>query len=853
MPGKEVYEVEAVPVYTGGGMDQAPAGAVFGTVVGQPATTMNSLAAGYGGENPDANWEPAAPRPARRCSAAMVAAWTMMAVLLVVAMALGAGGGDGENANGRGPQHGADGADGQQVLGPTATPTPGSPPPPPPRPAPPPPLQFAVTLNEDISNIQDGTAERAAFERAFAADLAVSLGVSAADIRVLGVTAGSVSVTFEVARVPTNLDVLGVLTVQRPSLAGRSFQAVVEIPPAGAANTGACTSRLSCATLAMPDMVAQGTTHFWVAIEDPANAVALSEWQHPTNTWPADDGFITVPLSFDYQFYGIPERSVSVGTNGYLTFGQMDHYPYGNTLVIPTPGGDIGGASVDGLVAVMWTDLDPSVGGQVYHQGNHEQQVVTWQAVPYFSHNRTAAASSPGSTFQSILYASGDMVLQYQHIERPDLINNPSVTTGHATPSIGFENHDGSKGAQVTYGWQQAPPDGAAYLVREGMATWVLDRVEHTLDSALVCGESHLESHVFAGRVAARGETLADRAVCHGHDDTVTSGWEHAANLCGILGSRLCTLTELEDGETAASGCAHDNEQTWAIDKPVEYLDDEGTIAEGRSCPDSMHWATSRTAGVYGDPSGAPSVPGRMCVEDGSNLAVRCCADAVVGTPCAMPAYTFPAAFPAPSPVPHATPVVEAMATSIDDAHVTLRLSLTLGPEARNVYALHGGTTTGSPLYFPPAYQVTTPFGVHVGGVNPALWGFVNAADPTQANAQWDSWLTVGITDGDHTSSLGSVGIGWSSWDESNALVEDGTAGGAVFCMNPGLGPTMAEVVVAQLTLPVGRVGVGDSTMIATMGVQGRSKRLDGTWQLADGTADHSLPDWNQDHLVFQL
>jgi hypothetical protein len=33
MPGKEVYEVEAVPVYTGGGMDETAAGTVVGTVV----------------------------------------------------------------------------------------------------------------------------------------------------------------------------------------------------------------------------------------------------------------------------------------------------------------------------------------------------------------------------------------------------------------------------------------------------------------------------------------------------------------------------------------------------------------------------------------------------------------------------------------------------------------------------------------------------------------------------------------------------------------------------------------------------------------------------------------------------
>lgn len=589
----------------------------------------------------------------------------------------------------------------------------------------------------------------------------------------------------------------------------------------------------------MPDMVAQWTTYMWLDIASDQNAVAISDWAHPTNTWPADDGFVTVPLEFEFAFYGLLERSVSIGTNGYLTFGEMDHYPYGNTLVIPTPGGDIGGAAVDGMVAVMWTDLDPSAGGAVYHQGNTEQLVVTWQSVPYYSHNRTLAAASTGSTFQAVLYASGDLIMNYQYLERPDLDKEePDVTLGHATPSIGFENHDGSKGAQVAYGWAQIPADESAYLVREGMATWISDRPEHTNDSPLVCGESHLESHLFSDRVAARGESLADRASCHGHDDTVTSGWEHAANLCGVLGARLCTLAELENGETAASGCEHDNQQTWALDppQPIENGVDDG----GPACPDdTSHWATSQTSGVDAD---AASVPGRMCMPDNSNLAVRCCADAVVGTACAMPAYTFPfAPGTPPPPVPHATPVVDTMETSVE-GHVTLRLSLQLGEEAENVYALHGGTDTGSPLYLPPAYQVASPFGVHVGGVNPALWGHTDGTDASWQNAEWDSWLTLGLTEGDYSSSLGNIGILFDEWDEHTALVEDENHGGAVFCMDPDQCPG-GTVVVAQLTLDAtaGRVGVGDSTMIATMGAQGRS--VGGTFG----------DDWVQDHILFQL
>lgn len=218
---------------------------------------------------------------------------------------------------------------------------------------------------------------------------------------------------------------------------------------------------------------------------------------------------------------------------------------------------------------------------------------------------------------------------------------------------------------------------------------------------------------------------------------------------------------------------------------------------------------------------------------------VRCCADAVVGTPCAMPPYTFPFAPGTPSPpTPIATPVVTTAETSIE-GHVTLLLSLQLSDEAQNVYALHGGTQNGSPLYFPPAYQVAAPFGAHVGGVPAEFLDLADVGHRGLENVRWDSWLTLGLTEGDHDSTIGTIGINFEDWNDDTPLTEDPVTGGAVFCMDPGMCAANdgSTVVVAQLTVrPPGRAG---STMVATMGVQGRS------------VGDR--PDWNQDTVVFEL
>ena len=92
--------------------------------------------------------------------------------------------------------------------------------------------------------------------------------------------------------------------------------------------------------------------------------------------------------------------------------------------------------------------------------------------------------------------------------------------------------------------------------------------------------------------------------------------------------------------------------------------------------------------------------------------------------------------------------------------YTTYRVAIKLHNTESNIYTIFGDA--GRPLVVPPAYQVATPFGVHIGGANPAFFGVM----PT---AQYDSWLSVGLTDGDPQGDLSSVGIDWEQWDEQCA------------------------------------------------------------------------------------
>eukprot|EP01043_Picozoa_sp_COSAG02_P051622 COSAG02_NODE_5457_length_4302_cov_2.364977_7_plen_331_part_00 len=150
-------------------------------------------------------------------------------------------------------------------------------------------------------------------------------------------------------------------------------------------------------------------------------------------------------------------------------------------------------------------------------------------------------------------------------------------------------------------------------------------------------------------------------------------------------------------------------------------------------------------------------------------------------------------------------PVVTEWASSIS-GYSTYRLSVALHGIARSLYSIEG--TRAGAMQLPAAYQEGTPFGVDTGGTDPR---FV-ALHP---NAEYDSWLTVGITDGD-SGRLSTIGIDFGAWTESTSLR---ITNGAVFWMDPNVAPerSTGEVVVAQITVPAG------STGRVTMGMQGHS------------------------------
>jgi hypothetical protein len=167
------------------------------------------------------------------------------------------------------------------------------------------------------------------------------------------------------------------------------------------------------------------------------------------------------------------------------------------------------------------------------------------------------------------------------------------------------------------------------------------------------------------------------------------------------------------------------------------------------------------------------------------------------------------------------------------EGYTTYRLSLVIKPDmnVRNIYALYGNDNSNNNIitHLPPSYQSVSEMNNNIGGVEL----FVINLNP---DANYDSWLTIGITDGDINNKLSAIGIDFDSWTSNTELnIDDG----AVFVMDPEMNIVNDnEYVIGQLTL------LTDSEYTAIVNVQGKTldDSITRVWQETNIRFDISKP-----------
>lgn len=166
-----------------------------------------------------------------------------------------------------------------------------------------------------------------------------------------------------------------------------------------------------------------------------------------------DDGVRDVPLPFNFRFYGRDYDSISISSNGWISFVPCAE-SYFNNHYIPAALGP------QAQVAAYWDDLKGKKTGVgeggadlfadmrilYWHDAANNRYIVQWNEA-YNQYTIQAGDDASLEKFQIILYPKadddGDIVIQYHTVD------NPGTTTNYCT--VGIEDHRQLAGLTYTY------------------------------------------------------------------------------------------------------------------------------------------------------------------------------------------------------------------------------------------------------------------------------------------------------------------------------------------------------------------------------------------------------------------
>lgn len=154
-------------------------------------------------------------------------------------------------------------------------------------------------------------------------------------------------------------------------------------------------------------------------------------------------------LPFPFRFYDLTYNDLWVSDNGFVSFERSYVGPaYSSGACPPTAAGP------NNAIYVLWEDLNPGLGGQVYaHQPDSQRYVITWSQVP------RGDGTNPQS-FQLVLQRDGRLLLQYRILQTP------------IRGAIGVENFDGTLGEQIVCGGSGRPIGSGDAVLLQPSVPW---------------------------------------------------------------------------------------------------------------------------------------------------------------------------------------------------------------------------------------------------------------------------------------------------------------------------------------------------------------------------------------------
>jgi hypothetical protein len=166
------------------------------------------------------------------------------------------------------------------------------------------------------------------------------------------------------------------------------------------------------------------------------------------------------------------------------------------------------------------------------------------------------------------------------------------------------------------------------------------------------------------------------------------------------------------------------------------------------------------------------------------------------------------------------------------DGYTTYQLSLVVKENSNigNIYAIYGDDD--NVIHFPPSYHSRIFQGRNLGGISDYMKNMF-------PDTKYDSWLTIGVSDGDPEGTISSIGIDFTLWNINHGLdIDDG----AVFVMDPShvdVSTQGTEIVIAQLTVS------SNTSPTVIVNAQGKTINYD--------NQDVTTRSWTETNIQFQL
>ena len=342
-----------------------------------------------------------------------------------------------------------------------------------------------------------------------------------------------------------------------------------------------------------------GPVYNWIEIAVPAGGSGT----FATGLVCDDCHIASIPLGFNFPFYGTNFTDISIASNGTVYF-EDTYLGYSNVCIPGTPGYTMAQYN---FIAHMWGDIDPSSQGGVYYQAFSNYFVIEfYDAVP-------CCGAGDGDSWQVILYDNGDIIMQYEEISNMGtdyftigIQNDPTLgleyvcdQTGNMPSNSLAVKFTASGCAPVTVtanATETTPCEGEMItLTGTGADTYTWDN--GVTDGVAFAAAAGSTTYTVTGTVTSTGCTYNATVVIDAFALPVVTYSETATTLCNYFGPVTLTEGTPAGGTfsgTGVSGGTFDPNQT------VGNYDVVYTYTDGNGCSssDTVTFAVSGCLGL---------------------------------------------------------------------------------------------------------------------------------------------------------------------------------------------------------------------------------------------------------------